>query len=446
MNVRWTLNVEGFGKIDKASIRISPLMVFTGDNNSGKSYLMSLLWGILTMEDYLPSPFSFDSPTHTELRKWLLSKSDCNEFEIDAEIIQLFFSHFSESLQASKDVLVQHVFNASIPISRISITDPEISVPITVRLTDSEGIVGEVTKGETIVYQIPRHLLQENTTDDIEEALYIIYSDLILGNLAFLPEKVFYFPASRTGFMLTYKALAKKAVRYGFRTSTSSRSSDMGNLTSPVSKFLSDLVGLSLIDSNRLGPIADFLEKKILQGKIEKDQAPVPSYTFKPAGLDQSLSLHLTSSLVAELTPIVSFLKSTYDIEVMIIEEPEAHLHLDMQRQMARAIVRLVNAGVPVWITTHSDTLVQQINNLIQLEQNSQRQALAEQFEYEEADFLSPDKVTAYQFNAGPVHTEIQQLPLTANGFALPTFTETIRDLSKETLAFMETETDEEDD
>lgn len=45
MNERWTLNVEDFGKIEKASVRIAPLICFVGDNNSGKSYLLSLLWG-----------------------------------------------------------------------------------------------------------------------------------------------------------------------------------------------------------------------------------------------------------------------------------------------------------------------------------------------------------------------------------------------------------------
>lgn len=49
MNQRWTLHVKNFGKVKEADIEISPLMLFVGDNNSGKSYLMSLLWGILTV-------------------------------------------------------------------------------------------------------------------------------------------------------------------------------------------------------------------------------------------------------------------------------------------------------------------------------------------------------------------------------------------------------------
>ena len=45
MNRRWTLHVENLAKIERADVEISQLMCFVGNNNSGKSYLMSLLWG-----------------------------------------------------------------------------------------------------------------------------------------------------------------------------------------------------------------------------------------------------------------------------------------------------------------------------------------------------------------------------------------------------------------
>ena len=51
----WKLKVSGYGKIEHAEIEVAPLTLFVGDNNSGKSYLMSLLWGIQNfgMEDLL---------------------------------------------------------------------------------------------------------------------------------------------------------------------------------------------------------------------------------------------------------------------------------------------------------------------------------------------------------------------------------------------------------
>ena len=42
----WKLCVEDYGKIKSAEIECAPLTLLVGDNNCGKSYLMSLLWGI----------------------------------------------------------------------------------------------------------------------------------------------------------------------------------------------------------------------------------------------------------------------------------------------------------------------------------------------------------------------------------------------------------------
>ena len=48
MNKTWKLKVTKFAKIAHAEVELAPLLCFVGDNNSGKSYLLSLLWGILT--------------------------------------------------------------------------------------------------------------------------------------------------------------------------------------------------------------------------------------------------------------------------------------------------------------------------------------------------------------------------------------------------------------
>ena len=55
MDKTWTLHVEDFAKIKSADVQLNSLMCFVGDNNSGRSYLMSLLWGILTLgKDFFP--------------------------------------------------------------------------------------------------------------------------------------------------------------------------------------------------------------------------------------------------------------------------------------------------------------------------------------------------------------------------------------------------------
>ena len=43
-----------FGRIERAEIDVRPLMLLIGDNNTGKSYLASLLWSIVAMQMELP--------------------------------------------------------------------------------------------------------------------------------------------------------------------------------------------------------------------------------------------------------------------------------------------------------------------------------------------------------------------------------------------------------
>jgi len=51
--------------------------------------------------------------------------------------------------------------------------------------------------------------------------------------------------------------------------------------------------------------------------------------------------------------------------DLFIVEEPEAHLHPAAQRDISDVLVRLVNAGVNVLVTTHSDNILEQVSNFI---------------------------------------------------------------------------------
>ena len=71
MEQRWTLKLENFAKIGNAEIELSPFICFLGDNNSGKSYLMSLLWGLLTLgKDIFPKKKT-EAKSYLVCEEWL---------------------------------------------------------------------------------------------------------------------------------------------------------------------------------------------------------------------------------------------------------------------------------------------------------------------------------------------------------------------------------------
>lgn len=44
--MKYKLIVDHYGKIEHAEVVVAPLTLFVGDNNSGKSYLLSLIWAL----------------------------------------------------------------------------------------------------------------------------------------------------------------------------------------------------------------------------------------------------------------------------------------------------------------------------------------------------------------------------------------------------------------
>ena len=83
--------------------------------------------------------------------------------------------------------------------------------------------------------------------------------------------------------------------------------------------------------------------------------------------------------------------------QILIIDEPELNLHPDNQVKFARLIVRLVNAEVKVLLTTHSDYIVREINNLISLSgAGEDGRELLNRYRMREQDMLTPDQVRAY--------------------------------------------------
>ena len=110
-----------------------------------------------------------------------------------------------------------------------------------------------------------------------------------------------------------------------------------------------------------------YIEKNMTKGNLSVKKDMLPVIQYQPEGSDKEIPLYVASSIVSEISPLLLVLKSGINFKAMIIEEPEAHLHPELQQKMARLIINMMNLGIPVWITTHSDTILQHINNMMKL-------------------------------------------------------------------------------
>ena len=84
-------------------------------------------------------------------------------------------------------------------------------------------------------------------------------------------------------------------------------------------------------------------------------------------GGKDDLPLLNASSMVSDLAPLVLYLRHIVQPgNVLIIEEPESHLHPAMQVELTRQLAKLVQAGYRVIITTHSEWVLEELGNVVQ--------------------------------------------------------------------------------
>ena len=161
---------------------------------------------------------------------------------------------------------------------------------------------------------------------------------------------------------------------------------------------------------------------------------------YQASDMKAELPLSVTSSVVTELASLLLLLTTTIPLRLLIIEEPEAHLHPALQKKIAQLLVRFVHSGIPVWITTHSDTILHHFNNMIKLRNRSEeeREELLKDFGYTEEDLLTPEEISLYQFERDETQTTIQKLSAGKYGFKSTSFNKAIDDLTREIFAFQE--------
>jgi excinuclease UvrABC ATPase subunit len=83
--------------------------------------------------------------------------------------------------------------------------------------------------------------------------------------------------------------------------------------------------------------------------------------------------------------------------DLLMIDEPELNLHPKNQRRLARLLVKLVNIGLKVFITTHSDYILKEFNTLIMLKPQTPHLAkIAAEYGYSPYELLAPEDVKVY--------------------------------------------------
>lgn len=106
--------------------------------------------------------------------------------------------------------------------------------------------------------------------------------------------------------LLAFPALVSEALKV-----FASRHQQRSGMTFPLPlvEFLRMLSSVNELE-DRYCEIAEKLESDILGGTVVATDDRIPEFFYLPTGMQQRLPMHVSSSIVTELAPIVTLLKS----------------------------------------------------------------------------------------------------------------------------------------
>lgn len=404
--------------IESGCIDINKLTILCGKNNTGKTYITNIIYSFLdTWVDHID--WELPEDITRKLYKDGAIKVDLDELisnnitEIRTSIMKGFTSKLPEYLACSKEIIdkaeIDFFFNMDSEWEKHKVSSG-------VKNFEDEEFLS-VRKAENSKYA---EILLKKTTSDFPQ---FIISDLlakILVKSVFtnIPS-TFIASAERTG-----AAIFKNELNFGrnqlinYLSEMPAGSSDQINPFDLVSKFkrnyahsvvknvefisnLSTLEDKGKSDFINSNPhlIEDFVG--IAGGEYKSSEKG--GIFFQPSMTTEPLELGIgeSSSTVRALMLIWYWLNYVAEKDsLIIIDEPELNLHPANQRKLARFLVSLTNAGVKVFITTHSDYIIREINSLLLMSVDSDHIQLAKKkYNYRDNEVISIDDINIYVAN-----------------------------------------------
>ncbi len=424
-------SVQDFGKIKEAKVNISNYTVFVGNNNSGKTYLMQLIYGILVRLTQFNTIDTYTKKIVDELKKNTVLR-------INNEIVEMIQNCINNYLEKNKEKIIYEIFQKEIQINKLYIEltlDEDDNFEFQYLESDR---IKEITnvftsfktkKNDTInVEKLMTNLFSLNkpfsvmvagsfnnknksTVDSITVSMRDenedVFSSSIIQHILNLNEKENYLfiPASRTGLLLLYREFfAKKTDELitVFSNNEQNQNKNKYGLTMPVYDFLRFLqtakVNEKKVQQN--SKLISFIEENIIEGHLSLNSDNKIEYT--PQNCTNIIPLYLTSSMINELTPLILQLSDDRNPQYLIIDEIETSLHPSKQVEMARLLSRLNNSGTKLIVSTHSDTMATKINNLLLLSlsklSKEKKSEILKKTRMTQSDLLKNQNIHIYQF------------------------------------------------
>lgn len=441
------IKVQKFGAIKNAEIDLSKkLSVFCGPNGTGKTYLAYLIYALTSQYNR-----NIGNSLSTDKIKELFENNETN-ITIDSKVLLEYKSGIFRSV---KDNL-WNIFALSENKSEKYFKDTEI-ICLT---TDNDflDIINKIEIDEPVkLFGFEFNILKKSNSLDINIKLsekiiknsdFKNFVDLLLLSsiysiLSFYPiTSSTIFPVERNSIYTFSDELSiNNNERFELIKELSAGKKDINPIElffkrttrypQPIRDGLRVAEDLENIQKNNslFFDFAEEIENELLKGKVGITSEGNVEFASEKAPRIK-LSFHQSSSIVKTLSSLVIYLKhlASYN-DLLIIDEPELNLHPDNQVKLTRIFARLINKGLRLVISTHSDYIIREINNLIMFSNVDAKEDFSSIYNYNKGEYINLNDVSAYFFNyknERAKQTEVTPIKIDKYGFEVETLDNTI--------------------
>ena len=402
------IRLKNLGILKHAEFSLGDLTVICGKNNTGKTYATYALYGFLqSWRDFISFPVSdaqiqsllSNGGIKIELEQYVkrpnrVLRSACRQYTDQLDVV--FAAHEGR------------------------FRDSEFHIQIGAPNIHDRGHEGTVILNELTIFTYSKEIGSEEITvtlglEALEKEIDLLFLKKtigsVIGNAVFSDSfpAPFIASAERTGAAIFRRELdfarnqLLEQMSQGGKTINPLMllSKSYQRYPSPIKvnvDFIRDLQdvtkGQSFIAKEHPEVLEDFAD--IIGGEYAITQDDQLYYVPKGTGL--KLTMVESSSAVRSLLDLGFYLHHVVEKgALLMVDEPELNLHPANQRRIARLFARLVNLGVKVFITTHSDYIVKELNTLIMLNHDKPHlKRIAKENGYQQSELIRSDQVKVY--------------------------------------------------
>lgn len=196
-------------------------------------------------------------------------------------------------------------------------------------------------------------------------------------------------------------------------------------------KIANDLENVQKSDSE-FAVVAEMMERDLLNGEVSMTKNGDVEFHPQGTAAARKLPFHLSSSVVKTMASLVIYLRHlARKGDTLIVDEPEMNFHPDVQVLLARIFAILTAKGLRVVISTHSDYIVREINNLIMSDAiyHQGERKLIEEIGYLPEMLLDHKDVAVLQFKkTGKSTVRVTSLDVDKEGFDIDSIDSVIKE------------------